>query len=75
MNPSDPSSVINIVVNGQPQSVAAGSTITELLQTIGVRTELVAVEVNLDIVPKQQHAQTIVNDGDQVEVVTLVGGG
>lgn len=75
MNPSDPSTVINIVVNGQPQSVAAGLTITELLQVIGVRTELVAVELNLDIVPKQQHAQTVVRDGDHVEVVTLVGGG
>ena len=75
MNPTDPSGVINIMVNGQPQSVAAGSTITQLLQAIGVRTELVAVEVNLDIVPKQQHGQTVVRDGDQVEVVTLVGGG
>lgn len=75
MNPANPSSVINVVVNGQPQTVAAGSTILELLEQIGVRTELVAVEVNLDIVPKQQHAQTVVREGDQVEVVTLVGGG
>ncbi len=51
MNPNGPSSLIEIVVNGQPQSVAAGSNITQLLQSLGVRTELVAVEVNLDIVP------------------------
>ncbi len=75
MNLTEPANVINIMVNGQPQTLAAGSTIIELLQSIGVRTELVAVEVNLDIVPKQQHAATIIRDGDHVEVVTLVGGG
>lgn len=75
MNPTDPSDVITVVVNGQPQAIAAGATITQLLESLGVRTELVAVELNLDIVPKQQHAETVVRDGDQVEVVTLVGGG
>lgn len=75
MNLTDPADVINIMVNGQPQTLAVGSTIIDLLQAIGVRTDLVAVEVNLDIVPKQQHAATIVQAGDQVEVVTLVGGG
>ena len=75
MNQTDPTGVINVVVNGQPQEIAAGATVAQLLESIGVRTELVAVELNLDIVPKHQHAQTIVRDGDQVEVVTLVGGG
>lgn len=75
MNLSGPSSLIQVVVNGQPHSLAAGSTITQLLQSLGVRTELIAVEVNLDVVPKQQHSQTIVQAGDQIEVVTLVGGG
>lgn len=75
MNLTDPAEVINIMVNGQPQTLAVGSTIIDLLQAIGVRTDLVAVEVNLDIVPKQQHGSTVVQAGDQVEVVTLVGGG
>ncbi len=75
MNSADPSGVIHIVVNGQPQTIASGSTVAQLLHAIDVRTELVAVEVNLEIVPKQVHAATIVNDGDKIEVVTLVGGG
>ena len=75
MNQSDRSDVIEVIVNGQPQAIAAGATVAQLLQSIGVRTELVAVELNLDIVPKHQHAQTIVREGDQLEVVTLVGGG
>lgn len=75
MNPIEPAGVIHIKVNGQPQTVAAGLTVADLLLALGVRTELVAVEVNLDIVPKPAHAQTVVQDGDQVEVVTLVGGG
>lgn len=75
MNQDQPAALIHIKVNGQPQTVAAGLTVTELLDVMGVRTDLVAVEVNLDIVPKQSHSQTVVRDGDEIEVVTLVGGG
>ncbi|MCC6510512.1 MAG: sulfur carrier protein ThiS [Pirellulaceae bacterium] len=66
---------MQITVNGQPHCVAAGWTITDVLNHQAVRTDLVAVEVNLEIVPKQAHAQTLLSDGDQIEIVTLVGGG
>jgi len=64
-----------IVYNGQPLAIAVGSTIADVLTQQQVRTELVAVEVNLEIVPKPMHSQTRLNEGDLVEVVTLVGGG
>lgn len=66
---------MNITVNGQPLVVAEGATISDVLREQAVRTDLVAVEVNLEIVPKQMHAETVLCEGDQVEVVTLVGGG
>lgn len=64
-----------IVYNGQPLAIAVGSTIADVLTQQQVRTELVAVEVNLEIVPKLLHSQTCLKEGDLVEVVTLVGGG
>ena len=66
---------MNIQVNGQTRELADGSTIATLLGDLGVTQPHVAVEVNLEVVPRAQHRETILNDGDQVEVVTLVGGG
>lgn len=66
---------MNIQVNGQGREIAAGSTVANLLGELGVTQPHVAVEVNLEVVPRAQHRNTILSDGDRVEVVTLVGGG
>lgn len=55
--------------------VPAGMTIAQLLESAEIRSKLVAVEVNLEIVPREQHANHQVADGDSIEAVTLVGGG
>ena len=62
-------------VNGDLQEILPGATVAQLLQQMGVTAPHVAVEVNLEIVPREAHEQHILQDGDQVEVVTLVGGG
>ena len=59
----------------QGREIAAGSTVANLLGELGVTQPHVAVEVNLEVVPRAQHRDTILIDGDRVEVVTLVGGG
>ena len=64
-----------IVYNGEPLEIPAGSTIAAVLSHQSVRTELVAVELNLEIVPRHMHGSTVLSEGDSVEVVTLVGGG
>jgi sulfur carrier protein len=66
---------MNIQVNGQGREIAAGSTVANLLGELGVTQPHVAVEVNLEVVPRALHRDTILSDGDRVEVVTLVGGG
>jgi sulfur carrier protein len=66
---------MNIQVNGQAREIAAGSTVANLLGELGVTQPHVAVEVNLEVVPRAEHRDTILSDGDRVEVVTLVGGG
>jgi sulfur carrier protein len=69
------SDILAIVVNGEARSVAAGTTVAALLGELGFADRRVAVERNREIVPRAQHATTLLGDGDRLEVVTFVGGG
>lgn len=66
---------MQIEVNGQPREVSDGTTIAGLLSELDVKLPHVAVEVNLEVVPRVQHAQHKLRAGDRLEIVTLVGGG
>jgi sulfur carrier protein len=66
---------MKIQVNGQPREIANGASVSQLLAELGVKQPHVAVELNLEVVPRAQHAATALRDGDRLEVVTLVGGG
>jgi len=66
---------MQIEVNGQRRDVADGTTIGSLLREMKVALSHVAVERNLEVVPRAQHGETQLRDGDKLEVVTLVGGG
>ena len=62
-------------VNGEERELAEGSTVADLVGELGLRPEMVAVEVERELVPRGQHAERRLNAGERVEVVTLVGGG
>ncbi len=66
---------IQIEVNGAARTVPQGSTVAELLEALGLRPELVAVERNAQLVRRSERAATPLAAGDRVELVTLVGGG
>jgi sulfur carrier protein len=66
---------VDITFNGEPRRVADGATVAKLLAELGLTPAYVAVEINLELVPRAQHAARALAQGDQVEVVTLVGGG
>jgi sulfur carrier protein len=66
---------MNIQLNGQTREMPEGSTVANLLGELGLKQPHVAVEVNLEVVPRGVHCETRLNEGDRVEVVTLVGGG
>lgn len=66
---------IRIFVNGNEQTVEEGLTIFDLIRQLELRPEHVAVERNRSLVSRKLHAETRLNAGDQVEIVTLVGGG
>ena len=63
-----------VKVNGTELDIA-GKTLTEYLATTNYDMKRIATELNGDIVPKAQYAQTVLKDGDNVEVVSFVGGG
>jgi len=67
--------MINITVNGAAVQIESPMSVATLLVTVDVPPNYLAVEVNADVVPREDYALTLVQDGDQVEVVTLVGGG
>lgn len=66
---------MKITINGDPKELQDSLTITALLEELGIQIDRVAVELNLDIVPKARFADTLLKDGDRVEIVSFVGGG
>jgi sulfur carrier protein len=67
--------MVNIVLNGEAREFPAPLTVAELLASLQMPTRGVAVEINREIVPRHLHAEQRLHDGDQLEVVSLVGGG
>ena len=65
---------LRIQVNGDPREVYA-TTVTELIQELALDPRKVAVERNLEIVPRSLHAVTALAEGDRIELVQFVGGG
>ncbi len=66
---------LSIRVNGEHRRVRDGMTLAELAGELGLEPAKVAVEKNLTVVPRSTLAQVLVEDGDDLEIVTFVGGG
>lgn len=66
---------MRITVNGEARDVPDRTTVARLLETLPGAGGPVAVEVNREIVPRSLHAGRALAEGDEVEIVTLVGGG
>jgi len=66
---------MQIQVNGEQREVVDRVSIAELLRQLELDPRYLAVERNLQLVPRTEHAETELADGDRLEVVTLVGGG
>jgi len=66
---------MQLTINGETREFVSPMTIAELLEAIGLRGKFVAVERNLEVVSYTKYAEMMLIDGDQLEIVTLVGGG
>lgn len=63
-----------LTINGQEQNFTA-STLAQLVEQLGMKQDRVAVELNRNIVPRDQWTETHLAEGDQLEIVHFVGGG
>lgn len=66
---------MRLTVNGDSRELPDGATVSALIAHLGVPERKVAVERNLEIVPKSQYGQTRLSDGDRIEIVHIIGGG
>ncbi len=69
---------MKLQINGEERDFSGSPTpctLAALIETLGMKSDRVAVELNLDIVPRDRWAATQLNDGDRLEIVHFVGGG
>ncbi len=65
---------MQIFLNGESRNVADGTSIEALVLSLSGDPRGIAIERNLEIVPKAEHGKTLLEDGDRLEVVQFVGG-
>lgn len=66
---------MTLLVNGAPRETNAGTTLREFLESLGLSPSRVAVERNGTVVARADHDSVLLEDGDRLEIVQLVGGG
>lgn len=66
---------IQIQVNGELQRIAANATVTALIAQLELAQERLAIELNMDILPRPRWPETVLCEGDKLEIVHFVGGG
>ena len=71
---TEPAGIL-VSVNGETLRVPSGSTVADVLRQLSLDRARVAVEHNLRVVPRAEHASLRLNHGDHLEIVTFVGGG
>jgi thiamine biosynthesis protein ThiS len=65
---------MNLTINGETQ-VCSAETLATLIEGLGMKPDRVAIELNREIVPRDQWLKTPLHDGDRLEIVHFVGGG
>jgi len=66
---------MHVTINGEEKTLDEGLSVESYLRCAGLGETPCAVEINKRLIPRREHATTLIREGDSVEVVTLVGGG
>ena len=66
---------MNLTVNGEPRTFEALANLSALVSALGLDGRKVAIERNLEIVPRSAYGKTKLMDGDRIEIVHFIGGG
>ncbi len=66
---------VKITLSGEEKDIPAGTSLSALTETLGLKKERIAAELNGEIIPKASYDSTILSEGDNLEIVNFVGGG
>ncbi|MFN9711377.1 MAG: sulfur carrier protein ThiS [Alphaproteobacteria bacterium] len=66
---------MQLIVNGEDRAFDGVADVAALVTSLGLDVRKVAVELNLEIVPRSTYARTNLTDGDRIEIVHFIGGG
>ena len=66
---------MKLIINGEGKNFSSPLSLSSLIEQLGMKQDRVAVELNLNIVPRERWAETNLADGDRLEIVHFVGGG
>ena len=66
---------MNITVNGESRTLQDATSLSQLVELLGLKDKRIAVEVNREIVPRSEHDSFMLSDNDTVEIVNAIGGG
>ncbi len=66
---------MEIILNGSPQAVPDQTSASELLDSLGLAGKRLALEINLEIVPRSRFEHHMIRPGDRIEIVHAIGGG
>ena len=66
---------MTVRLNGETRECREGMTLADLVAELGLGAKRIAVEVNRDIIPREEYAHYRLNAGDEIEIVHFVGGG
>jgi len=68
--------MVNVLINGDAREAPSAATLDELIKSLGLNgAEHLAVAINDAVVPRSAYLNTIINDGDRIEIIQAVGGG
>jgi thiamine biosynthesis protein ThiS len=70
-----PEARMKLQINGEPKTFDAPLTLAALIETLGMKSDRVAIELNREIAPRDHWAETELHEGDSLEIVHFVGGG
>ena len=68
-------SQLEIRINGESRSVSPSTSLSQLLEELSLQSKQVAIEVNMELIPRTKHSEYEIQPGDEIEIVTLAGGG
>lgn len=66
---------MEVHINGDKRDIEEGVTLERLLASLGIKSAGIAVDINREVIPKRLYGDTLIRQGDSIEIIRMVGGG